>query len=67
MSAKILVIDDNPTNLKLASELLEFEGVAQAAGDVGFVLDDEDATAKRDLAVAGAPVTHRLAHLDPRP
>ena len=26
MSAKILVIDDNPTNLKLVSELLEFEG-----------------------------------------
>lgn len=26
MSAKILVIDDNPINLKLVSELLEFEG-----------------------------------------
>jgi len=26
MSSKILVIDDNPTNLKLVSELLEFEG-----------------------------------------
>ena len=26
MSAKILVIDDNPTNLKLVSDLLEFEG-----------------------------------------
>ena len=26
MSATILVIDDNPTNLKLVSELLEFEG-----------------------------------------
>ena len=26
MSAKILVIDDNPTNLKLVSELLEREG-----------------------------------------
>jgi CheY-like chemotaxis protein len=26
MSAKILVVDDNPTNLKLVSELLEFEG-----------------------------------------
>ena len=26
MIAKILVIDDNPTNLKLVSELLEFEG-----------------------------------------
>ena len=26
MNAKILVIDDNPTNLKLVSELLEFEG-----------------------------------------
>jgi CheY-like chemotaxis protein len=26
VSAKILVIDDNPTNLKLVSELLEFEG-----------------------------------------
>ena len=26
MSAKILVVDDNPTNLKLVSDLLEFEG-----------------------------------------
>jgi len=26
MSLKILVIDDNPTNLKLVSDLLEFEG-----------------------------------------
>ena len=26
MSAKILVVDDNPTNLKLASDVLEFEG-----------------------------------------
>jgi signal transduction histidine kinase len=26
MSSKILVIDDNPTNLKLVSKLLEFEG-----------------------------------------
>jgi CheY-like chemotaxis protein len=26
MSANILVIDDNPTNLKLVSDLLEFEG-----------------------------------------
>ena len=26
MNAQILVIDDNPTNLKLVSELLEFEG-----------------------------------------
>ena len=26
MSSKILVIDDNPINLKLVSELLEFEG-----------------------------------------
>ena len=26
MNAEILVIDDNPTNLKLVSELLEFEG-----------------------------------------
>ena len=26
MSAKILVVDDNPTNLKLVSDVLEFEG-----------------------------------------
>lgn len=26
MAAKILIVDDNPTNLKLACELLEFEG-----------------------------------------
>jgi CheY-like chemotaxis protein len=26
MSAKILVVDDNPTNLKLFSDLLQFEG-----------------------------------------
>jgi CheY-like chemotaxis protein len=26
MSARILVVDDNPTNLKLASDLLEMEG-----------------------------------------
>ena len=26
MSARILVVDDNPTNLKLASEVLELEG-----------------------------------------
>jgi CheY-like chemotaxis protein len=26
MSAKILVVDDNPTNLKLVSQVLEFEG-----------------------------------------
>jgi CheY-like chemotaxis protein len=26
MKAKILVVDDNPTNLKLVSDLLEFEG-----------------------------------------
>lgn len=26
MSAKILVVDDNPTNLKLISDVLEFEG-----------------------------------------
>ena len=26
MNAEILVIDDNPTNLKLVSDLLEFEG-----------------------------------------
>jgi len=26
MNAKILVVDDNPTNLKLASDVLEFEG-----------------------------------------
>ena len=26
MSTKILVVDDNPTNLKLISELLQFEG-----------------------------------------
>ena len=26
MSARILIVDDNPTNLKLASDLLEFEG-----------------------------------------
>lgn len=33
MRARILVIDDNPTNLKLASEVLEMEGhdVARAA------------------------------------
>lgn len=32
MTARILVVDDNPTNLKLVSELLAFEGyeVAQA-------------------------------------
>ncbi len=26
MSARILVVDDNPTNLKLVSDVLEFEG-----------------------------------------
>ncbi len=26
MNSKILVVDDNPTNLKLAADLLEFEG-----------------------------------------
>ena len=26
MSAKILIVDDNPTNLKLVSTVLEFEG-----------------------------------------
>jgi CheY-like chemotaxis protein len=26
MSAKILVVDDNPTNLKLVSDVLAFEG-----------------------------------------
>ena len=26
MSMKILVVDDNPTNLKLVSDLLQFEG-----------------------------------------
>ena len=26
MSARILIVDDNPTNLKLASEVLEMEG-----------------------------------------
>ncbi len=33
---RILVVDDNPTNLKLASDLLEFEGyrVLQAVGRV---------------------------------
>lgn len=30
MKANILVVDDNPTNLKLASELLEFEGYTVA-------------------------------------
>jgi CheY-like chemotaxis protein len=28
MSARILIVDDNPTNLKLASDLLEWEGYA---------------------------------------
>lgn len=28
MSARVLVVDDNPTNLKLAADLLEFEGLA---------------------------------------
>jgi len=28
MSARILIVDDNPTNLKLASEVLEGEGYA---------------------------------------
>ena len=28
MSARILIVDDNPTNLKLASDVLELEGYA---------------------------------------
>ena len=28
MSARILIVDDNPTNLKLAAEVLELEGYA---------------------------------------
>jgi CheY-like chemotaxis protein len=38
MSAKILVVDDNATNLKLVSELLEFEG-----HEVLKAVDAEDA------------------------
>ena len=38
MSAKILVVDDNPTNLKLASDVLEFEGY-----DILKAVDAEEA------------------------
>ncbi|MEO6569556.1 MAG: response regulator [Opitutaceae bacterium] len=38
MSAKILVVDDNPTNLKLVSDLLEFEG-----HDILKAIDAEEA------------------------
>ena len=38
MSAKILVVDDNPTNLKLVSDLLEFEGY-----DILKAVDAEEA------------------------
>ena len=38
MSAKILVVDDNPTNLKLVSDVLEFEGY-----DILKAVDAEEA------------------------
>ena len=38
MSAKILVVDDNPTNLKLVSDVLEFEGY-----DIFKAVDAEEA------------------------
>lgn len=38
MSAKILVVDDNPTNLKLVSAVLEFEGY-----DILKAVDAEEA------------------------
>ena len=38
MSAKILIVDDNPTNLKLVSEVLEFEGY-----DILKAVDAEEA------------------------
>ncbi|RYZ15645.1 MAG: response regulator, partial [Myxococcaceae bacterium] len=39
MSAYILVVDDNPTNLKLAAEVLEMEGHQVArAGDAAEAL-----------------------------
>ena len=45
MSAKILVVDDNPTNLKLASDVLAFEG-----HDILKAVDAEEA----QIVLAGA-------------
>jgi CheY-like chemotaxis protein len=57
MSAKILVIDDNPTNLKLVSELLEFEGhkilKAADAEEAQVVLADTLPAAFRGRALGG--------------
>ena len=43
-NARILVVDDNPTNLKLVSDLLEFEGYevlkAMDAEEAQVVLTD---------------------------
>jgi CheY-like chemotaxis protein len=47
MSAKILVVDDNPTNLKLASDVLEFEGYE--------ILKAVDAEEAQDVLAATLP------------
>ena len=40
MKPRILIVDDNPTNLKLAAALLEFEGYAiEEAGDAESALN----------------------------
>jgi CheY-like chemotaxis protein len=46
MSARILVVDDNPTNLKLVSDVLEFEGY-----DILKAVDAEEA----QIVIAGSP------------
>ena len=48
-SRQILIIDDNPTNLKLAASVLKFEGYEVLAAENAFAAIDILVAAKPDL------------------